>query len=172
MPGTPVRTHLPGASPWPLVLHDAGSSSVRGTRFLSLETHLPRQGSAPAPEDHGAWLSGTIRAPPGGLTAGRRSKTRQHAQVGDGAGRSPGRDGASVLGRKSRVHRSSLWDAPPLSRRQRGRARVGVGRAQGPGTEARGVGGMDTIAQSRFLHSTGLGGHTHVLCTQKVKINK
>ena len=68
MPGTPVRTHLPGASPWPLVLHDAGSSSVRGTRFLSLETHLPRQGSAPAPEDHGAWLSGTIRAPPGGLT--------------------------------------------------------------------------------------------------------
>ena len=48
----------------------------------------------------------------------------------------------------------------------------GAGEGAGPRDGSQRTGVMDTTAQSRLLHSTGLRGHTRVLRTQKTKMNE
>ena len=139
-----AHTRLPSTGPWPPAPHDACSSSVHGHSVHESGDTPPTAGKRSS--TRGPW--GTALRSDAGPSWRSDLRTQEQdpascersRRSGTGAGRSPGRDGANVLGRKSRVHRSGLWDAPPLSRRQRGRARVGLGRAQGPGTEARGLG--------------------------------
>lgn len=113
------------------------------TGFLSPETHLPPQGSTPAPGLHRARLSGAMRAPPGGLTAGRRSKAWR--AVSAGAGRGPGRGGApGGMGGRAGAEKPRAPERPVGCSSEQGiRSFVQEATWEGQGGAGRGTGPRD-----------------------------
>lgn len=92
----------------------------------------------------------------------------QHVQVGMGRGRSPGRDGANAGVEKPSAHEQPVGCSSFVQEATREGSRSGLGRVQGPGMEARGVGdGHRCSVQAPTQHRPR--GHTHVSVYSKSK---
>lgn len=174
-----ARTRSPGTGLWPPAPHDACSSSVHGHSVRESGDTPPTAGKRSSTRGPRGTALRSDAGP--SWRSDRRTQEQDPAScertLSAPAGRGPGRGGApggmgrTCWGGKAEctgVGCGMLLLCPGGNVGGRGWG-WGGRRAQGRKPEDWGDGHH---AQSRLLHSTGLRGHTHVLRTQKVKINE